>query len=141
MALTFARPALVSLGGNVLSDHNRSELGISVERIETKQRMANGTMRKYWVADKRTFTLSWDQLPTINSQTVDGYLGGSALETLYNTSVGAVSLLVRTKSTGNAPYTYTDTPYTVMFTDFTKSVQKRWATYELWNVSITLEEV
>jgi hypothetical protein len=134
MALTFVRPALLAVNGTKLSDHNRSELGIDVERIETKHRMANGTMRKYVVADKRTFTVSWEQLPTITSQTVDGFMGAAALETFYNTTPGAFTLTVANKDGST-------TPYTVMFTDFTKNVVKRWATYELWNVNITMEEV
>jgi hypothetical protein len=48
----------------ILSDHNRGELGINIERIEQKRRMVNGTMRSYHVADKRSVSISWDMLPS-----------------------------------------------------------------------------
>jgi hypothetical protein len=48
----------------ILSDHNRSSLEVSTERIEQRQRMANGTMRSYHIADKLTISTSWDMLPS-----------------------------------------------------------------------------
>lgn len=73
MAMTFARPRLLRFNTNAVTDHNRSELGIDPERIESRKRMANGTMRKYFVADKHTFTVSWNDIPHLASQTVDGF--------------------------------------------------------------------
>ena len=46
----------------ILSDDNRSELSFSMERIENRQRMINGTMRSYHVADKLSISFSWDNL-------------------------------------------------------------------------------
>lgn len=134
MPMTFARPRLLRFNGNAVSDHNRGELGIDVERIETKNRMANGTLRTYHVADKRTFSVSWDQIPTLASQTVDGFWGGADLENFYNNTVGSFTLGI----TGRDGVEKT---YTVVFTDFSRSVIKRWKTWELWNVNLTLEEV
>ena len=48
----------------ILSDHNRSEINISSQRIELRQRMINGTMRSYHTADKVTAALSWNMLPS-----------------------------------------------------------------------------
>jgi len=47
-----------------LSDHNRSALDFGVQRIENRQRMVNGRMRSYWIADKRTLSVSWDMIPS-----------------------------------------------------------------------------
>jgi hypothetical protein len=47
-----------------LSDHNRGSLDFGVQRIENRQRMVNGRMRSYWVADKRTLSVSWTMLPS-----------------------------------------------------------------------------
>lgn len=48
----------------ICSDHNRQEIGISQQRIESRQRMINGTMRSYHIADKISLNISWDRLPS-----------------------------------------------------------------------------
>jgi hypothetical protein len=48
----------------ILSDHNRSPIDIANERIEQRQRMANGTMRSFFIADKLTISTSWSMLPS-----------------------------------------------------------------------------
>lgn len=48
----------------ILSDHNRQEISMGQQRIETRQRMVNGNMRSYWVADKLTLSTSWSMLPS-----------------------------------------------------------------------------
>jgi hypothetical protein len=48
----------------ILSDHNRGELSISKQRIESRQRMINGTMRSYFNADKITISTLWDNFPS-----------------------------------------------------------------------------
>src|SRR5574339_595042 len=92
MPMTFTRPRLMRWNGNAVTDHNRQAMSIEVERIEKKQRMANGTLRKYIVADKRTFATSWTMLPKLSSQTVDGFWGADAIEQFYNTVTGTFSL-------------------------------------------------
>lgn len=48
----------------ICSDHNRSEIAIANQRIETRQRMVNATMRSYHIADKISLSVSWDRLPS-----------------------------------------------------------------------------
>ena len=48
----------------IISDHNRKEISFKPERIEKRQRMINGRMRSYHVADKMTISTSWDMLPS-----------------------------------------------------------------------------
>lgn len=48
----------------ILSDHNREEIKIQKERIESRQRMVNGTMRSYHIADKIRVSVSWQRLPS-----------------------------------------------------------------------------
>jgi hypothetical protein len=48
----------------ILSDHNREEIKIQKERIESRQRMVNGTMRSYHIADKIKVSVSWQRLPS-----------------------------------------------------------------------------
>lgn len=48
----------------VLTDDNRKEIDVSVERIEQRKRMINGRMRSYHVADKIKLGLKWDMIPS-----------------------------------------------------------------------------
>ena len=48
----------------ILSDHNRSPLQFTSERIEQRQRMINGNMRSFHIADKNTLSVSWQNLPS-----------------------------------------------------------------------------
>jgi hypothetical protein len=68
----------------ILSDHNRSELGMTIERIEQKRRMVNGTMRSYHVADKTSISVDWDMLPSRSFKNYPSFdnLGRPSLETL-----------------------------------------------------------
>lgn len=127
------KPRLMRWNGNAVTDHNRQPLGIDVDRIEKKQRMSNGTMRKYIVADKRTFSVSWNMLPKLTSQTVDGFWGADAIEAFYNTVTGSFTLEL-TDADGEV------TEYTVMFSDFSKSITKR-GSVDFWEVSVAMEEV
>ena len=48
----------------VLSDHNRAAISMNKNRIETRERMIDGSMRSYWVADKMNISTSWNLLPS-----------------------------------------------------------------------------
>jgi hypothetical protein len=135
MALSGLRNAIMYWNGTKVTDHNRSALSVDVERIESKQRMADGTLRKYVIADKRTFSCSWDDLPSLTGQTVDGGMGAAAIEAFYLANQGAFTLVL---------YNNTNTiagTYTVMFSEYSKTIKKRYAGTELWSVDVSLEEV
>lgn len=136
MAVTFAQPALVQFNGTPVSDHNRAPLEISPERIERRIRMADGTLRTYHVATKRSFSLSWEDLPTKNADTVDGFMGAESLENFFNSNTSSFTL-------GIVNEDETVTNYTVVFDEggFQKTISKRWATHHRWNIDITLTEV
>lgn len=133
MALTFAKPRLMVFDTLSVTDHNRSELDIDVERIETSKRMANGTMRKYVVADKRTFSCSWSMLPNSRNFTVDGHAGADEIENFYNTHSDSFAL--RLYYGNNETKTFI-----VMFTDFSKSLSKR-GKFDFYDLNVTMEEV
>lgn len=48
----------------ILSDHNRGPLEFKPTRIDKKERMINGRMRSYHIADKLTLSTSWTMLPS-----------------------------------------------------------------------------
>ena len=125
--------SIMKWNGNSITEHNRSQLDVKVNRIENSKRMANGTMRKYIIADKREFSCSWNMVPDQTAGTVDKKWGGSAIEAFYNTNPGAFTLTI-TDGAGVA------TNYTVMITDFSKTINKR-GRYDGWDIDITMEEV
>ena len=90
-------PGVAFKVGSILTkvtDHNRSELGISRERIENKKRMADGTLRTFVVTTKRTFKVSWEDLPRDNNQTVDGFLGGKNIVQFYEDHLGSFEIVI-----------------------------------------------
>lgn len=48
----------------ILTDGNRGEISLANQRIETRQRMVNGNMRSYWIADKLNLSTSWSRIPS-----------------------------------------------------------------------------
>lgn len=138
-----------------ITDHGRSPLSISIERIENKQRMADGTLRRYAVGKKRTFSTSWDNLPDKNvSFLANGDHAGQWMEEFHNRMDGSFKMRLRAGSdetttlataltrTGGDPLLADNSrEFTVMITDFSKEVTKRGKGFDLWTLDITLEEV
>jgi hypothetical protein len=131
--LVFAKGALIQWNDHKITDHNRQDLSIDFTRIENSKRMANGTMRKYVVADKRTFSTSWNNVPHSSDFTVDGFWGGSEMLDFYSANAGSVDLKL-TAGDGTVEI------IPVVFTKFSFNVLKR-GTYDLWNVTTEMEEV
>lgn len=48
----------------ILSDDNREPIDFKPTRIEKRERMINGRMRSYHIADKLTISTSWSMLPS-----------------------------------------------------------------------------
>ncbi len=93
----------------ILSDHNRSAINFKPTRIEQKQRMINGRMRSYHIADKLQISTSWNLIPSrsfvsdpnfepnglsqytdsyINQYTADGGAGGVEMLDWYENHTG-----------------------------------------------------
>jgi len=155
----------------ILSDHNRGDMQFNTQRIEQRQRTINGRMRSYHIADKLTMSVSWNMLPSRGysglpnfnestgvspsegsktEYTADGGAGGVELLDWYETHQGPFFMYLAydkyTNLEGQA-YEYTglnryNQIIQVYFADFNYSVVKRGATnHDLWNISVTLEEV
>lgn len=151
----------------ILSDHNRSELSFTAQRIENRKRMINGGMRSYHIADKLNISWSWDFLPSrsfskdpqFNSSgsamaidyvdyTADGGAGGREILKWYQDHPGAFYMLLAYDTyngvTGQDQYSQLgqyNQLLQVYFSGFDYNVQKRGGTnHDLWNVSVQLEE-
>ncbi len=125
-----------------ITDHGRAPLSISVERIENKQRMADGTLRRYVVAKKRSFSTSWENLPDKATTFLANGQPGVWLENFHNTTDGAFHMRLRAGDDRDKTITALNgTIFKVMISDFSKEIRKRGVGFDLWTLSITLEEV
>ena len=155
----------------ILSDHNRGDMQFNTQRIEQRQRTINGRMRSYHIADKLTMSVSWNMLPSrgysglpnfnattgvspsegsTTEYTADGGAGGVELLDWYETHQGPFFMYLaydKYTNLGGQTYEYSglnryNQIIEVYFADFNYSVVKRGATnHDLWNISVTLEEV
>jgi hypothetical protein len=127
---------------NKVTEHNRSALELSTERIEKIVRTSNGTLRKNHIADKRKFQLSWDMLPSYRTLTVDGGWGAEDLRSFYFGDEGKQSFNIRVNlaKTGLDQSTSGFESYTVIISSCNFTVVKR-GLQPHWNVSLSLDEV
>jgi hypothetical protein len=155
----------------ILSDHNRSEMSFTPQRIEQRQRTINGRMRSYYIADKMTISFSWQNLPSrsffqnaefdpetgispyqnnVQEFTADGGAGGVQILDWYNSHPGPFWMYLAYDKysnfgTDNSAFgrlgQYNEIVQ-VYFANFNYSVVKRGGNnFDLWNISVTLEEV
>lgn len=139
----------------ILSDDNRNPLDFNPIRIEKRERMINGRMRSYHIADKLTLSTSWTMLPSrgyasypdfnLNGispdmhnknsleYTSDGGAGGVDILDWYNNHKGSFWVFLsydKRSNFGNDESSYTHlTEYSqvieMFIADFNYSVQKR----------------
>lgn len=153
----------------ILSDHNRSPIQFKPTRIEQRQRMINGNMRSHHIADKMTISFSWDNLPSRahlrvadfnstgksdltgqNEYTADGGAGGVELLDWYENHQGPFWMFLsydnyKNFGTDDSAYLHLTSYSEIMqvyIADFSYDVVKRGGSnHDLWNVSVSLEEV
>jgi hypothetical protein len=156
----------------ILSDHNRGEISISNQRIEQKQRMINGSMRSYHIADKININTSWNLLPSRSfaqnpefNQTTGKSIYDALIEDQYTADNGAggVEMLDWYEShkgpfwvflsydkysnfdANNTQYVHLGEYSQILqmyISSFDYSIVKRGrANYDMWNISVSLEEV
>jgi hypothetical protein len=132
--LEFALPAAIEINSRFLTDHNRSEISINNERIVDDVRTQFGELRRYYRADKKKFSMSWDMLPQGFEDTVDGNLGAEDMIEFFESITGAADLVVY--------YDFGDEKeYKVVITSFSATLKKRWSPYRFYEVSLEMEEV
>jgi hypothetical protein len=154
----------------IVSDHNRSELSFSQNRIETRERMINGNMRSYWIADKLNISCNWSRLPSrpfdgpvsfdengkitgsnYLSYTVDGAAGGVDMLHWYESHPEPFYLYLsydKYKSGNSTDYSKLHTYNQIIkvyFSSFNYSVEKRSGTsknngFDFWSIDLSMEE-
>lgn len=170
----------------IVTDHNRDSIDISTDRIEQRQRMANGTMRSYHIADKLKITTSWSMLPSrgfasvpgfdqefgnpgiatpkdaaepfpntyyahkSQQYTADGGAGGGEMLNWYENHTGPFWVLLSydkylnfgTDDNARNHLSEYSQAIQMYISDFKYTVVKRGGTnFDMWDVSVTLEEV
>jgi hypothetical protein len=155
----------------ILSDDNRDALQFDTERIEQRERMINGRMRSYHVADKLTISTSWSNLPSrsyaslpsfnpttgkspsfnVNNSefTTDGGAGGVEILSWYETHKGSFWVFLsydKNTNFGTDAEAKTRLPeysqvLEMFVSSFDYSVSKRGQNFDFWDISVTLEEV
>jgi hypothetical protein len=155
----------------ILSDDNREPLSFKNERIETRKRMVNGQMRSYHIADKLNISTSWQLLPSrgfatypnfdtatgepnpalVSSQmiTSDGGAGGVDMLDWYQNNTGSFWVYLsydkynefskdqfRFERLGEYPQAIE-----MFVASFDYDVVKRGGQSDLWNITLSLEEV
>lgn len=157
----------------VLSDHNRSEISVSNQRIEQRQRMVNGSMRSYHIADKLNINTSWNLLPSRSffsiasfnqttgksiynnlydeyQYTVDAGAGGVDMLDWYENHKGPFWVFLSYDKHSNFGSDYSSyvhlSEYSqivqMYISSFDYSIVKRGRNnYDMWNISVSLEEV
>ena len=125
-----------------LTEHNRSEISINIQRLEQSQRMANGSLRKFFVADKKEFSVSWNMLPGTRIYTVDNQWGALDLIEFYNSSEGQSTFDIRLNfaKSGTNQESSGYEQYTVSCTSFNATLIKR-GEVPFYNVSMSMEQV
>jgi hypothetical protein len=150
----------------LITDDNRQTLQFKNERIEKRERMINGRMRSYHIADKLTLSTSWNMIPSrshanvpsfdtvtgvspYKSYTTDGGAGGADMLEWYDSHKGSFWVFLAYDRKGI--FKGTAEPYDhlgqynqlieMFISDFSYSVEKRGTNFDYWNVSISLEEV
>ena len=154
----------------ILSDHNRAEMQFNPQRIEQRQRTINGRMRSYHIADKLSMSVSWNMLPSrsyynvadfdtdgtspyknqTGEFTADGGAGGVQLLDWYENHKGSFWMFLaydKHNNFGNdtAAFGHLQQYNQIMevyIADFSYSIVQRGGNnFDLWNISVTLEEV
>jgi hypothetical protein len=155
----------------VLSDDNRGPLQFDTLRIEKRERMINGRMRSYHIADKLTLSTSWTRVPsrsfasfpgldsteataslTAGEQyTSDGGAGGAEILDWYNNHQDSFWVYLAydkyTDFSEEDEQRYSrlnqyNEVIEMFISGFSYSVEKRGGSnFDFWNISVSLEEV
>lgn len=136
-----------------VTEHNRQPMSLQSSRIEKALRMSNGSLRKFFVADKANLSVAWNIVPSFSNMTVDGGYGAMDIKSFYE-GIGKGSFKVKIVYGKNQTSPYADRTegavgyLNMVFTSANFEVVKRNVknttsdpAQEFWNVSIALEEV
>lgn len=117
-----------------ITEHGRA-FSSDIEQSGSDVELARGRIRRYVKRNKRTFSLSFNYLPSLQEKTADGRGGRDYIHAIAQTK-GVVYLLV--KLDPNNEYE----PYTCYISSYSETLLRRdlKESCSYYNISITLEE-
>jgi hypothetical protein len=126
-----------------LTEHNRSPISIDTQRFEQTARMANGSLRKLFIADKKNLSTSWSMVPSYSTMTVDGGWGAEDIKSFYLSAKGQGTFNARIAYNSSRTEEFVASFASCSFNIIKRNVKSNAAdTAQLfWDVSIALEEV
>lgn len=130
-------PAAMWLDNVPLTDQGRAPVVITRQERSIQNELANGDLRKYIKAVKHEFSTSWQWLPDLDEQTLDGGAGRKTLDELIGNDNGNSHSLRMFERNGGSK------DYVVFVGEFTQELIKRDPSTGifLWTVSVTFIEV
>jgi hypothetical protein len=136
-----------------LTDDNRSDLQLSIQRIEYKKRMINGRMRSYHIADKKSFSTTWADIPSSASYVSENvksfnpaWASGKEILSWHENHPDSFYLMLvydtpNPEGTGTIPVKYKVETYNVFFESVTYNIKTRGPEYDHWDISVSMVEV
>jgi len=137
MAISLPKGSLITINSTQLSEHNRSAMQLQREILKSDNRTVTGVMRRYFINQKRRITISWERLPALDNQTVDGKTGRNSLKALYEANIGNTVTVSYYEVDSNN--NQTQVTFTGFIDSYEETLLKRYNS-QLWDVSITLVE-
>jgi hypothetical protein len=126
-----------------LTEHNRSPISVDIQRFEQSSRMANGSLRKLFIADKKNLSTSWSMVPSYSTMTVDGGWGAEDIKSFYLSSKGKGTFSVRIAYNLTRTEDFIASFSSCSFNIIKRNVKENTSdtAQAFWDVSISLEEV
>ena len=131
------------LDGKPLTDHNRT-LDISISPNYVENRNWHNTKSRYYKragsSGRKTFTLSWKNLPNLMDYTVDTRNGRNYIASVAEEADSHVLKIINQDQSGLTPYT--ESTYTVFVRSYSESLVRRYIDegVYLYDCNLTLEE-
>jgi hypothetical protein len=126
-----------------LTEHNRSPVSVDTQRFERTARMANGSLRKLFIADKKNVATSWSMVPSFSTMTVDGGWGAEDLRNFYLSAKGQGTFNVRIAYNSTRTEEFVASFTACSFNIIKRNVKENSADVPqaFWDVNVSLEEV
>jgi len=141
MTVSLPKGSFILVNGTPLSEHNRSGGAIQKEMLGVSARTIVGTMKRQSFVGKRTISVSWEHLPALDDQTVDGKAGRNTIRDLvdqdWTNNLVPYTIVIHEVDDNNVQ---TDTTISAFVDSYSEELIKRYA-YQHWNVSISFVEV
>lgn len=128
-------PSLLTFDGQEVTEHNRQPMSVSPTPSMQEKRMVNATLRRYVVAVKRKWSISWSDTFSKAEWVVDGYMSGEEIKDFYEDMNMGEFMLGITYGDGSTEEVL------VMFDDFSHTVNKRTTDFDIWDFDVSLVEV